>query len=490
MDNDQEKPLRRQFPLGFALCVVLAGAVRCLGLANPGFSHAELQSASHSVQNVPGMMDTLARHDPHPPLYYLQLHYWMRTAHTETWVRLNSVMWSLLALAVVYFVSARVFSKRTAFFAAALFAVAPLAVFYAQHARMYAMMMFLAVVAWAGLRGFMCSEKRALAAAGGVISALACVAMGYAQGAGFLIFFATTVYAGVHAFLSRTRWKRFFAWCGVQALACAALLPWLLKARKQPVPHASAPSPYELAEALFKILFGIQGRLKDMQELVLVLALVAAVLGALSLCLLWRVRDRESVALFLGFIGAPIVATALISYWVAPIWLERTFAWVCPFVCIVLACMAGPANGAGRNERKTSKLGLATVSAFVILFALLSVRQAAHPLDDGYREAVAYLKEHAAAEDVIVARGQAEWCIAWYYAGPAFVREAQERDALAAIKADAGPEAMKQGQTYWLFQWRTFGEFEDFQDAIQAGRVSLLERLEFGNSGLSKVRLH
>ncbi|MCB9250008.1 MAG: glycosyltransferase family 39 protein [Ignavibacteriales bacterium] len=71
--------------------------------------------------------------------------FWSLINISDFWLKLNSVFWSLLTLLSVYFVSFKLFSRKTAFISALLFAVAPISVFYAQEVRMYSMLMFLSL---------------------------------------------------------------------------------------------------------------------------------------------------------------------------------------------------------------------------------------------------------------------------------------------------------------------------------------------------------
>jgi uncharacterized membrane protein len=74
--------------------------------------------------------------DNHPPLYYLLLHAWMAIGDSEALVRLPSVFISMVALALTYVLGTKLFNKTVALAAAALLALAPLDLWYAQEARM------------------------------------------------------------------------------------------------------------------------------------------------------------------------------------------------------------------------------------------------------------------------------------------------------------------------------------------------------------------
>jgi len=78
--------------------------------------------------------------DPvHPPLYYSVLHAWIGlVGASETAVRLLSAVSSTISLVVFYLLGRQLFGKDVALVAISLLAFAPLDIWYAQEARMYA----------------------------------------------------------------------------------------------------------------------------------------------------------------------------------------------------------------------------------------------------------------------------------------------------------------------------------------------------------------
>src|SRR5262249_29914107 len=76
-----------------------------------------------------------------PPLYALLLNCSIRVfGFGDISVRLLSVVFSLLTIAVIYMISWRCLGLRTAIFAAVLQTVSPFDIYYAQEARMYALL--------------------------------------------------------------------------------------------------------------------------------------------------------------------------------------------------------------------------------------------------------------------------------------------------------------------------------------------------------------
>lgn len=87
-----------------------------------------------------GVWDIIAlRWDPHPPLYYLFMHYWLRLGQSEVLLRLPSAVFGALSVGLLYAFVRQWGSRWTALAAAVLLAIAPMHVWYSQEARMYAM---------------------------------------------------------------------------------------------------------------------------------------------------------------------------------------------------------------------------------------------------------------------------------------------------------------------------------------------------------------
>jgi hypothetical protein len=79
--------------------------------------------------------------DPHPPFYYLILKFiLLKVPSTETGLRLFSVFCSLIALVLLMMVAARLWGKPAAFFAGWSLALSSFDIYYAQEARMYALL--------------------------------------------------------------------------------------------------------------------------------------------------------------------------------------------------------------------------------------------------------------------------------------------------------------------------------------------------------------
>jgi uncharacterized membrane protein len=97
------------------------------------------------------MLADLRATDVHPPLHHALLWVTVRVLGTgELAVRLPSIVLGTLLIPVLYLLGRELWDRRTGTIAAALGAVAPLAVWYSQEARMYALMALCAALALLG----------------------------------------------------------------------------------------------------------------------------------------------------------------------------------------------------------------------------------------------------------------------------------------------------------------------------------------------------
>ena len=114
-------------------------------------SHLWLDEAlSVNIAKLPvGDIPAALRHDGHPPLYYWLLHGWMAVfGESDRSVRALSGIFSVLALPLMWLAGRRVGGRRVAWLALVLLALNPWAFRYATEARMYSMVVVLALVGY------------------------------------------------------------------------------------------------------------------------------------------------------------------------------------------------------------------------------------------------------------------------------------------------------------------------------------------------------
>ena len=83
--------------------------------------------------------------DPNMSLYYLLLHFWVPIGASEAAVRALSLLWTVATVPVLYALSRRLLGFTVAWVACLLFGTSGFVVTYAQQARGYSLLAFLAV---------------------------------------------------------------------------------------------------------------------------------------------------------------------------------------------------------------------------------------------------------------------------------------------------------------------------------------------------------
>jgi 4-amino-4-deoxy-L-arabinose transferase-like glycosyltransferase len=132
----------------FAAIFVAAGFIYSFHLGADPLGASEAYSAWAAAKpGVAAIVRTPVLHDPGKQVfYYVVLHYYTRLfGLSEVSLRSMSVIFSLLTLALVYDLGCEMFNDNTALAAAAIWAFNPLAVVFAHTARMYSMLMALAL---------------------------------------------------------------------------------------------------------------------------------------------------------------------------------------------------------------------------------------------------------------------------------------------------------------------------------------------------------
>lgn len=165
--------------------------------------------------------------DVHPPLYYAMLWIWTRvTGVSAVSMRALSLLASVATVPFVYAIARRLYDRRAGVLAALLFSLSPFYVYYAQEARMYAVMTFLTVWATYAMLGWLDGAPEWWRSKWGY--ALATVALVYTHAFGILLPVAQIAY--VIVFFDRedaeTGW--FDSWWYTQACVGVVAAPYYL----------------------------------------------------------------------------------------------------------------------------------------------------------------------------------------------------------------------------------------------------------------------
>ncbi len=121
------------------LILALALALRMYRIDIDEIWNDEAFSITRARESLWAIPAIIASQDPHPPLYYILLHFWMSIFGDSPFAaRSLSAGFGVISACLIYVIGRQSFSGKVGLWAAALVAVAPFQIFYSQEARMYA----------------------------------------------------------------------------------------------------------------------------------------------------------------------------------------------------------------------------------------------------------------------------------------------------------------------------------------------------------------
>lgn len=216
---------RRITKYGIALvAIVLLGLVlRVYDLAAQSFWWDEAFSAIVSTQALPVIVSRSSA-DVHPPLYYFLLHYWMNLFGTSDFaIRFLSVIFGVSAIPMIYVLGRRLCDEEVGIVSALILATSFFNIKYSQEARMYSLMVLLALLSMYFFVRFL--EKNTVLTSFGYV--LTTTLLVYSHVLGVLMLVAQNVYVVTVLLVSKKRTFRVLNWIILEATVIALFSPWI-----------------------------------------------------------------------------------------------------------------------------------------------------------------------------------------------------------------------------------------------------------------------
>ena len=202
------------------LALLLAFAVAVGELDQDGFWNDEVWSVWASFASLSETIGRVAA-DVHPPLYFVALNRWMKLVGESIYaVRFLSVIFGMLGLAWTYRLATALFDRSTGSMALLLLGTSGFFVYYMREARMYTLLLSLAVLSmWAYQRLLYQPTFAHMLIYGVTIAALP-----YTHYVGLLI----TLSQALHLLLTRSLNKQLLRlWAFAALFALFLFTPWL-----------------------------------------------------------------------------------------------------------------------------------------------------------------------------------------------------------------------------------------------------------------------
>jgi uncharacterized membrane protein len=346
----------------------------------------------------------------HPPLYYLLLHFWLDLVpNTDTAVKLFSVLWGVLLIPAIYLFCQKLFSSRTLSLTAALLvAVSPFHILYSHELRMYTQLM---VLVMAGTAAYWHARQK-MKARWWLLTGLLFLSAVYTH----LFAFLALAGIGLHALLEFRQEKRaFWATAALTAVILVCFIPWLNLMLAEAEPALGSLRPLQSAEILNPIkpltapvflLFGMSSTFW-FSGLILFVFLAYLIVFLMELRKLGGTHISSALKLTLLVI-ASVLGLPILVYLIRPFFLpERTLAAAAPFLIIWLSW--------GTTRRQSPLPYLTGIALLLMLVGTVNYHSG--PLiKPPYREATAYVADHAAPDEIVLHTSDGSYLPALRYA--------------------------------------------------------------------------
>jgi len=392
--------LPRSIALGSVVSLlVLAFVVRIATLTTQSAWLDEGYTMALARHNLGYVIHFTALYDQHPPLYYALLHLWLQAVGFGVLQgRLLSLLCGVGGVIALYVVAATIFDRATALYAAVLLALSPIATWYSDEIRMYAMAGFFAQAALAFLVRALRDDSWSLWAG----FAVAAAAAFYTDYSAVYILIGAGLYALLIGFGRRT-WRRFLVSAAAAIVLVLPGLPMLygqIRNNSAAVAWIPAPSPSVVGGSLLDLV----SLHPAAPVLISLLGAGMALLGALALRRDLgpgrgpkRLTRARHAYLFLAcVILAPLVTPILLSLTHHPAFLTRTVMMATYGLVILFA------RGVVVVLRRRGLWGLLLFLPLLAANGASLHAAAATSINEDWRGAAAYLRGQVLPGDAVL----------------------------------------------------------------------------------------
>ena len=406
-------PFGKHLRLTAVWATLLAWALRLSWLGRKALWIDEADSLYFAVQPLRTVLLGLC--DPHPPGYYLLLKGVVQLGRSEFWLRLPSVIAATLAVPLLFrvgwWVALQLGAKRSlrvATLSAWLLAVAPLHVWYAQEARMYALVTTLGLLAM--LFALRLARRPTFAQAGAYVL-VAALALWVDQSAALSLVVTNLLWFWIWACRPATadRGRRLGLWLGLQILAGVPFLLWWSNAQYLAISDSGRFYQLTMLMRLLQRL-GLTVTLEYVQRLFLAVRVGGALVSG---GLYWAaLRRRRALGRGWAFGLAILFALGTVVSVVPRLFtVKRLLLGVLPYAMFASAWAL-----TRLRVRQWPRAGFLLLCVILSGVNLLVISKAP------WREVTAWVEARAASEDVIWVDALAVPAFDYYYEGAQEIR--------------------------------------------------------------------
>lgn len=238
------------------IILIISLSLRLYKLSSKFVYVDEYKAVEFALMSPGELFYTLSTREPHPPLHYLLIHYWMKLVHPSLLemksssevldddttsllnnrfvLRLPGIFFSTLTLILLYGFASRIYNYKIALSSALIFSLSRLETFWAQTIRYPTFMMLLGLIStylfyliWTKLKDNN-SNKLTIISVGYILSTIAGLYTHYYM---FLVMLFQNIYLFVEIIikggLRTTPTKKIGIWILIQSLVIVGFLFWL-----------------------------------------------------------------------------------------------------------------------------------------------------------------------------------------------------------------------------------------------------------------------
>ena len=428
----------------------------------------EIHTAAFTSFEIQEIIPTIKKYDVHPPLYYLQLRLWRLFGHTDRWLRLNSVVWGMIGVLLIWFVAKGLFQDNmTALGAVVLFSVNPSAVLQAMHARMYTMLMVLSLVSFYAMHKSLVAKNWKSSVVFSFLMSIATTVMSWSHGAGVVIFLSIGLYIIYYAFFNRITVLRLFSIYFFLGISFLTTIPLLKRGQEKIIVHGLVPQISDILEAFAGMLVGTQ------QDYFHLLLWVISVVSVCFILIAVYYKNRESLAIIFAFIVSPMALFIIMSYVIKPMWISYSLSWMIPFLCLAISSILFPPIPMGSKKISTKYMRIVGFCVLLLVCtfqAYFAQKQKTNMANLDFPSAIHFVKEKSHPTDIIIPVSSLFWGWFRYWVGP----EHQVPIALGQYKKSGEPLIIAQisenkitpNRNYWVV-FRTACRQSDLNDILK-----------------------
>lgn len=422
----------------------------------------EAQSLWQSGRSAVDIL-TIVAQDVHVPLYHELLHFWrLIVGDSVGAARFLSLIFYLALIPAMYFLGNIAYGRQAGLYAALLIAISPFLNWYGSEIRMYTLFALLVVInQYLFIKLWKRPTDNAWIAY--ILTALLGIFTHY--------FFLLTLSAQALFYVlrrdlfPREALTRFiFSW----GFLAACFAPWVLFVLLQgqaanASPVLTAPTTVNLFNAFAQFLFGFQD--DHLSTVFLSLWPLTVIIGFFALR---KTTCMEPVTQYLILSVVLGVALAfLVSIALAPVFVSRYLIFTIPSLYLLLTSLFSLYPPRGALIARGALVGL------MLLMLALEILSPTTPVKENYREAAAYLTDHATPQDIIILSAPfTVYPIEYYYRGSAPLAtlplwERYEYGPIPPFDERALPEEVRTVTEDHQYAWMLFSYDQGYEETIR-----------------------